>query len=412
MKRSHAFQAALLTAVLAVPGCGAPRDAPEGGAALDPRERALRLAHETLIVDTHVDVPYRLSEKMDDISVRTANGHFDYPRAKAGGLDAPFMSIYIPASYQEDGGAKELADELIDMVERFETDWPDKFAVARSPQDVRRNFTRGIISLPLGMENGAPIEDLESLRHFRDRGIRYITLTHSENNRICDSSYAEDRTWNGLSPFGEQVVAEMNRLGIMIDVSHVSDEAFYDVLALTRAPVIASHSSCRKFTPGWERNMDDDMIRALAANGGVIQINFGSAFLRHDTRQQSTEFWDAYGAHIEDNGLEDDHEAAERFKDEYWKGRERIYGDLRDVVAHIDHVVGLAGVDHVGFGSDFDGVDSLPEGLKDVSHYPDLIAALLEAGYTEEQIAKICSGNILRVWDKVERVAAQPEQEG
>jgi len=400
-----------LTAVLAVAGCGAPRDAPESGEAPDPKERAIRLAHETLIVDTHVDVPYRLSEKMDDISVRTADGHFDYERAKEGGLDAPFMSIYIPASYQVEGGAKELAGELIDMVEKFETDWPDKFAVARSPEDVRRNFARGIVSLPMGMENGAPIEDVESLRHFHDRGIRYITLTHSENNRICDSSYAEDRTWNGLSPFGEQVVAEMNRLGIMIDVSHVSDEAFHDVLALTRAPVIASHSSCRKFTPGWERNMDDDMIRALAANGGVIQINFGSAFLRQDAQRQSTEFWEAYGAHIEDSGLEDDHEAAERFKDEYWKGRERIYGDLGDVVAHIEHVVELAGVDHVGFGSDFDGVDSLPEGLKDVSHYPDLIAALLEAGYTEEQIEKICSGNILRVWEQVERVAAQLQQE-
>jgi membrane dipeptidase len=393
-------------------GCTAPSGAPEGGDDPDPQARALRLAHETLIVDTHVDVPYRLNKKMADISARTADGHFDYPRAKAGGLDAPFMSIYIPASYQEDGGAKELADELIDMVEKFETDWPEKFALARSPEDVRRNFALGIISLPMGMENGAPIEDLESLRHFHERGIRYITLTHSENNKICDSSYAKEPTWRGLSPFGEQVVAEMNRLGIMIDISHVSDEAFYDVLALTRAPVIASHSSCRKFTPGFERNMDDDMIRALAENGGVIQINFGSAFLRQDAQQQSKEFWEAYDAYLEEHGLEDDDPKAQLFEDEYWKDRERIRGDLRDVVAQFDHVVSLAGVDHVGFGSDFDGVQTLPFGLEDVSHYPDLIMALLEAGYTEDQIEKICSGNILRVWEQVEQVAARLRQEG
>lgn len=393
-------------------GCTAPSGAPEGGDDPDPQARALRLAHETLIVDTHVDVPYRLNKKMADISARTADGHFDYPRAKAGGLDAPFMSIYIPASYQEDGGAKELADELIDMVEKFETDWPEKFALARSPEDVRRNFALGIISLPMGMENGAPIEDLESLRHFHERGIRYITLTHSENNKICDSSYAKEPTWHGLSPFGEQVVAEMNRLGIMIDISHVSDEAFYDVLALTRAPVIASHSSCRKFTPGFERNMDDDMIRALAENGGVIQINFGSAFLRQDAQQQSKEFWEAYDAYLEEHGLEDDDPKAQLFEDEYWKDRERIRGDLRDVVAQFDHVVSLAGVDHVGFGSDFDGVQTLPLGLEDVSHYPDLIMALLEAGYTEDQIEKICSGNILRVWEQVEQVAARLRQEG
>jgi membrane dipeptidase len=215
-----------------------------------------------------------------------------------------------------------------------------------------------------------------------------------------------------LSPFGEQVVAEMNRLGIMIDISHVSDEAFYDVLALTRAPVIASHSSCRKFTPGFERNMDDDMIRALAENGGVIQINFGSAFLRQDAQQQSKEFWEAYDAYLEEHGLEDDDPKAQLFEDEYWKDRERIRGDLRDVVAQFDHVVSLAGVDHVGFGSDFDGVQTLPLGLEDVSHYPDLIMALLEAGYTEDQIEKICSGNILRVWEQVEQVAARLRQEG
>jgi len=158
--------------------------------------------------------------------------------------------------------------------------------------------------------------------------------------------------------------------------------------------------------------MDDDMIRALADNGGVIQINFGSAFLRQDAEEQSTEFWKAFRAYLEENSIEDDSEQAKSFREGYWRDRERIYGDLSDVVAQVDHVVGLVGVDHVGFGSDFDGVDSLPEGLKDVSFYPDLIAALLEAGYSEDDVAKVCSGNILRVWEQVERVAEQIRQEG
>jgi membrane dipeptidase len=256
------------------------------------------------------------------------------------------------------------------------------------------------------MENGAPVEgDLANLRYFYDRGIRYITLAHSENNHICDSSYADDREWNGLSEFGREVVAEMNRLGIMIDVSHVSDETFYQVMELSKAPVIASHSSCRAFTPEWERNMDDDMIRRLAEDGGVIQINFGSAFLLEEARQESTEFWSKYGEFLESNGLEHADERAREFREEYWADRERITGDLSDVVAHIDHVVQLVGVDHVGFGSDFDGVSTLPKQLEDVSFFPELIAALLEQGYSEDDIRKIAGENLMRVWSEVERVA-------
>jgi len=393
-------------------GCTAESPAPAGDDA-DLSSRAQQLARELIIVDTHVDLPYRLNKNPDDISVRTEGGHFDYTRSKEGGLDAPFMSIYVPASLQETGGSKELADELIDLVEKLEADWPDKFAVARSPDDVRRNFANGVISLPMGMENGSPVEgDLDNLRHFHDRGIRYITLTHSENNEICDSSYADDRKWNGLSPFGKEVVAEMNRLGIMVDISHVSDDSFRDILEVTRAPVIASHSSCRRFTPEFERNMSDEMIRALAENGGVIQINFGSMFVRGDARQQSTDFWKEFGEYTEANGLDWDDEDSKRFREEYWKDRDRIRGDLSDIVAHIDHVVELVGIDHVGFGSDFDGVAAVPVGLDDVAHYPNLIEALLEAGYTEEQIERIVGGNLLRVWAEVERVAEQLQQEG
>ncbi len=200
----------------------------------------------------------------------------------------------------------------------------------------------------------------------------------------------------------------MNRLGMMIDVSHVSDDAFWQVMELTRAPVIASHSSCRAFTPGWERNMADEMIRRLGENGGVLMINFGSAFLREDAYEQSETFWADYRAFLDGTGAEPGSEEARRFRREWFETNPRIYADLADVVAHIDHVVELAGIDHVGLGSDFDGVgDSLPEGLKDVSGYPNLIAALLEAGYSEEEVAKIAGENLMRVWTEVERVAAE-----
>jgi membrane dipeptidase len=373
------------------------------------RAKAIRLAHETIIIDTHIDVPYRLTSRMEDISVRIDDGDFDYPRAKKGGLDAPFMSIYVPASYEEKGGGKAFADKLLDMVEKFATDWPDKFAVARSPSDVIKNFNAGKISLPMGMENGTPIErKLENMRYFYDRGIRYITLAHSKNNHICDSSYDTERKWNGLSPFGKQVVAEMNRVGIMIDVSHLSDSTFFQIMALSTAPVIASHSSCRYFTPGWERNMNDEMIKLLADKGGAIQINFGSSFLRNDMRKKSDREQKAIRKYLKEKDIDSDHPKAQEYIKTYRKEHGMAYADISDVVAHIDHVVSLVGVDHVGLGSDFDGVgDSLPIGLKDVSDYPNLIYELMKKGYSEEEISKICSGNLLRVWSEVERIAGE-----
>lgn len=405
-------------------GCAPAEDAsaPEETAPADEEDlqaRAERLAQEILILDGHVDAPYRLrgqpEDERADLSQRT-DGNFDYVKAKEGGLDAPFMSIYIPASYQEDGGAKELADEIIDSVYGWTDRWPDKFAVATSPAEVRAVVAEGKIALPMGMENGAPIEgDLDNLRHFYDRGIRYVTLTHAEDNHISDSSYADDDTWDGLSPFGEEVVREMNRLGVLVDVSHVSDDAFWDVMEITEAPVIASHSSCRHFTPDWERNMSDEMIRALAENGGVIQINFGSSFLSGEIQQVGSAYYDALRAHFEELGLKREdpgaEEAADAFEEEYWTEHEKRFADVTDVADHIDHVVELVGVDHVGLGSDFDGVgDSLPTGLKDASDLPNLIRVLLERGYTEEEIEKIASGNVLRVWEAVERVASEMQR--
>lgn len=365
--------------------------------------KAVELAHKFIIIDTHVDVPYRLQKKWEDISQKTSGGHFDFERAKLGGLDAPFMSIYIPADYEKNGGAKKLADSLIDIVENFQTKFPQKFAVAVSTDDVQNQFKKGLISLPMGMENGSAIEgDLKNLEHFYNRGIRYITLTHSKNNHICDSSYDKTKKWHGLSPFGEKVVAEMNRLGIMVDISHVSDDTFYDVLKITKTPIIASHSSCRHFTPGFERNMSDKMIKALAKNGGVIQINFGSSFLLEEYRSKMKIARD----YLESKNIKGSSQEGEKYYAKYKKEKKVNFGTVKDIADHIDHVVKLVGINHVGIGSDYDGIDDLPKGAEDVSSYPNIIYELLMRGYSDEDIQKICSGNILRVWKQIEDYAA------
>jgi membrane dipeptidase len=364
----------------------------------------VELAQRFIIVDGHIDVPYRMTEHTEDITQATEGGDFDYPRAKAGGLNAPFMSIYIPSARQQvPGSAKALADSLIDLVEGFVQRAPDKFAIAHSVDDVLHHDREGLVSLPMGMENGAPIETLADLRHFHARGIRYITLTHGRDNQLSDSSYDTTATWNGISPFGEQVIAEMNRLGILVDVSHLSDSAFYDVVRLTKAPVMASHSSCRAFTPGWQRNMSDDMIRRLAQNGGVIMINFGSSFLRDEYQAMGNQMEVRIRTGIAQRNLDPRGPEAYRFYNQ--ERRANPVGTLADVVAHIDHVVQLVGIDHVGLGSDFDGVFALPKGLQDISEYPNLVYALLQRGYSEADIGKILGGNALRVWREAEQVA-------
>jgi membrane dipeptidase len=368
------------------------------------------LAQVYIITDGHVDLPYRLRVKnfrLDreylGIPVETKEGDFDYVRAKKGGLDAPFMSIYIPSKYQlQDDKGKQLADSLINMIRFIADSIPDKFAFAGSPADIIANTKLGKISLPMGMENGAPIgNDLANVKYFYDRGIRYVTLTHGKDNQICDSSYDTLNTWNGLSPFGEKVVAEMNRVGIMVDISHVSDSTFYDVMKLTKVPCIASHSSCRYFTPGFQRNMSDDMIKALAKNGGVIQINFGASFLDSVARKNDS-LRDSLEAILQEKKLTSADSAAQPIIDQFAKEHKSLFSDVERVADHIDHVVKLVGVDHVGIGSDYDGVgDSLPVGLKDVSQYPNLIYELLKRGYSPADIEKICSGNVFRVWNQV-----------
>ena len=301
---------------------------------------AQRIARDSVVVDTHIDVPMRVHSRPQDVSVATDGGDFDYPRAIAGGLNAPFMSIYTDPKLEAAGGSKKLADELIDAVENIVATAPDKFAIAVSPADVRSNFERGIMSLPMGMENGSPLEgNLTNLKHFYDRGIRYITLAHSLSNHISDSSYDSNHQWNGLSDFGIEVVKEMNRFGIMVDVSHLSDDAFWQVLDVSASPVIASHSSARHFTPGWERNMNDEMIKALADHGGVIQINFGSGFIAKAARNYDEPKFAAARAWLEKNPDKTFADMTTEWLPAYTaKAGPYPYASLDDVLDHFDHV--------------------------------------------------------------------------
>ncbi|WP_298632700.1 dipeptidase [uncultured Umboniibacter sp.] len=402
MKTSLSLTAASF--FIALIGCQS--DQSDTATTIPTSENSLALAQEMIIADTHVDLPYRLEANYENVLAPTSTGDFDVPRARSGGLNAPFMSIYTPAGleFEEVDTSKGNADQLIDMIEALVAQAPDQMAIVRSWSELEIAVTEGKLALPLGMENGSPIEgNLDNLQHFYDRGIRYITLAHSRSNHIADSSYDTERPAGGLTEFGEAVIREMNRLGIMVDISHVSDEAFYDVLEVTSKPVIASHSSARHFTPGFERNMSDEMITALGEQGGVIFINFGSAFL--------TEAANNYGPRqrefLANAGVTDaDSEEAIALVEQWKLDNPYPYATLEDVLDHIDHAVALAGINAVGIGSDYDGVDdTLPVGLKDVSSYPNLIEGLLARGYSINDVEKIMSGNLKRVWLEVEQEA-------
>ncbi len=388
--------------------CGPSENA---GTPVDSALKAWDLALTSIITDGHIDVPYRLNKEWVDVAFSTEDGDFDYPRAVAGGLNAPFMSIFVPAEKNIEE-AREHADTLIGFVNRIVDESPDKFAIPFSVDDIRRQFEAGVISLPMGLENGSPIgQDLAMVQYFHERGVRYVTLTHSKSNQIADSSYDENKQWDGLSDFGFEVVREMNRVGIMVDISHVSDGAFWDVMEVAQAPVIASHSSTRHFTPDWERNIDDDMIKRVAESGGIVMINYGSPFVTEEANVYHRARSDAFDAYLAENELEKDDELQDQFNDLYDRDNGPYpYATLEDVLDHFDHVITLAGIDHVGIGSDYDGVgDSLPVGLKDVSSYPNLIEGFLARGYSEYDIRKILGENLLRVWTDVEEYAAAHE---
>lgn len=378
-------------------------------------ELAIEMAHNTIIVDGHMDLPFRMYNmghdmrgEVFDFMSRSDAGNIDYVRAREGGVDAPFMAIYIPAAYQETGGAKGLADTLIMMVERMVDTWPDKLALARSPEEIEANFKKGLLSLPMGIENAAAIEDdLSNIEYFYNKGIRYMTLTHGKDNLVGDSSYDDAETHGGLSDFGKEVVLEMNRLGMIVDVSHITDKTFFDVAEVSKAPIVATHSSVRNFTPGFERNVSDEIIQKLAEKNGMVMITFGGSFLDQAYSDANTAIRTHIQEWLRENNLSYRDEAAQAYIREYAADKRPVV-HVSKVVDHIDHVVNLVGIDYVGLGSDFDGVgDTLPEGLKDASMYPNIIAELLKRGYSKDDIEKICYKNFFRVWKDVEKVAGK-----
>lgn len=377
--------------------------------------QAHALAQDALIVDTHIDAPGILGARWADLANFVPDREFDYPRARSGGLDVAFMSIYTSHAQDESGQAWQRANAMIDSIEALVRRHPHKFALLTSPKDIERLRGAGRVLLPLGMENGAPLQDdLKNVKFFFDRGVRYITLAHSGNNRIADSSYALRGKWHGLSPFGRRVVAEMNRLGMMVDVSHLSDASALEAIRLSAAPVIASHSAFRHFTPGFERNISDEIAKAVAAKGGVVQIPFGAAFIDPAGAADLQAYFRASDAFERDNAAL---EAAGKptrertaFERDWEAAHPRPRATLEQVLDQIDYGVKLIGIDHIGIGSDFDGVDgNLPQALRSVADFPNLITGLHARGYADDDIRKVLGDNLLRVWKRVEAEATQAE---
>lgn len=361
-----------------------------------------------LVVDTHIDAPIRMQMAPE------LPGAFDLARARAGSLDVAFMSIYVPAGVDARGEGAAFADALIDQVDALISADSQGFSRATCVRDVRRNVDTGKVSLAFGMENGGPLAASatwsmdEAIEHFRARGVRYVTLTHSAPNAFADSSYAPERPHHGLSSAGKALVARLNEVGIMVDVSHVSDAAFWQVIEVSKVPVIASHSAARHFTPDFERNIADEMIVALAEKGGVVQVNFGSSFVTQVARDWTRQRDDAVTEVLAAKQLVRESTEARELAREYTVQHPFPYADIADVLDHIEHVIRLAGVEHVGLGSDFDGVgDTLPRGLKDVSAYPNLISGLRMRGYSADEIRMVAGENLLRVWSEVEAYATK-----
>ena len=377
--------------------------------------RARKLHFSAIVLDTHADTPQRFLFENFDLGHRDSEGHVDIPRMRAGGLNAVFFSIWAPSSVNGPRGVKRALD-LIDAVREQVRRHPQDLVLAATAAEVRRAHAQRKIAVLMGLEGGHLIDDdLGTLRAYAALGVRYMTLTHGSNTNWADSSTDQPKH-NGLTPFGKSVVQEMNRLGILVDVSHVSDKTFYDALAASRAPMIASHSSCRALC-NVARNMTDDMIRALAKKGGVIQINYNTGFLSQEyatARSAIKAEVDARDAEIEKRFGEN--EAGQIREQERVRRELTAEGKLpkvswEKIVEHIDHAVKLVGADHVGLGSDFDGA-TMPLGMEDCSELPRITQALLEKGYSESDIRKILGGNTLRVMEQAERVSREMQASG
>lgn len=371
--------------------------------------QALELHHRSFVFDGHNDLPWEIrtkgSRSFDKVDISKPQPQFqtDIPRLKQGGVGAQYWSVYVPSKTVKDGQAHQMTLEQIDLVRAMIARYPETFEFARTYSDILRIRQSGKIASLIGVEGGHSIENsLEKLRRLHELGAQYMTLTHSDSLDWADSCSDKGRS-DGLNEFGKQVIREMNRLGMLVDISHVSPKTMQVVLDETRAPVIFSHSSARAVAEH-VRNVPDEILRQLPANGGVVMINFFSGFVVPESaRSVSNMFelireWEAkYG---------DDKEAIDRERTRYRAKHPIIPGTVHHVIDHIVHVIQVAGIDHVGLGSDFDGVSAVPKQLEDVSTYPVITQALMDRGYSEADIHKVMSGNILRVIQQAE-IASQ-----
>jgi membrane dipeptidase len=399
------FLAGAMTALL-----GAALLAQQPAAPVQVSERARRIHQKAIVVDTHCDVTQRLISRREafDISRRDPRGHVDIPRAREGGMGAVFFSIYMSGRVTGPD-AVERSLRMIDAVYEAARANPRDLAIATSAAEVRRARKEGKIAALMGMEGGHMINDsLANLRMYAQLGVRYLTLTHGVNTNWADSS-TDTPKHNGLTDFGKQVVRELNRLGVMVDVSHVSDKTFYDALEVSAAPLMASHSSCRALCSA-PRNMSDDMIRALAGKGGVIQITFVDSFLSEELRKAEETIRPERDSRRREELArcgEDEAcriQAADRVNREFASRLPKVPWEL--LLDHIDHAVKIAGVDHVGIGTDFDGA-TMPHGFQDATRLPLITEGLLKRGYSERDILKILGGNTLRLMEDVERASRQ-----
>jgi len=355
------------------------------------------------VLDSHCDTPSQIM-RLRDLGKDNPLAQVDFPKLHAGGVDASFFALYTPASLSMEDATHHATDMLNRLQECLRAH-SDSVILATDPDELEINKKQGLVSILIGMENGSPIQQsIPLLQYFFRKGVRYLTLTHNGDNALADSA-AEGTRWGGLSPFGREVVREMNRLGMIVDLAHASDKTFYDCLEVSETPVVSTHSCCRALA-GHRRNMSDEMLRALRDQGGVIQINFYPVFL-------SDSFAKTYSR------IEDEVDAAEnRFiaapsDMEAVQGWHRMQEKLlamdrpsyRDVVDHIDHAVSVAGIDHVGIGSDFDGITVAPKGLEDVSKIGVIFEEMRRRGYAEDEIAKVAGGNFLRVFSEVKRLS-------
>ncbi len=386
----------------------------------DLADRARKLQRDAIVVDTHLDAPDQLSSKWADVTERGATDHFDLPRAREGGLTAPFFSIYVDAAYAEAGGAARRALELIDLTHRVVDEHGKDMVMAASVADIRAAKKAGKLAVLMGIEGGHAIEDsLPVLRQMYRAGVRYMTLTHTNTNHWADSSgpfYLPDfdprrsAIHGGLTDFGRDVVKEMNRIGMIVDISHVSDQTVDAVLDVSRAPVMASHSGCRAIATDMPRDLTDDQIKRIAAKGGVVMINFGSAFLDADVYRD----FRARLAKVKPRYLA----LKKKYAGQPLELKKRVRALLEamppgkraswtKVVDHIEHVMQIGGEDAVGLGTDFDGIQDTPEGLDDYAMLPKITEELLRRGHSDAQVKKVLGENFLAFFARVEAVRDQ-----